>query len=110
MDDGHRRGEGLQLGILQLRDLVVPQRWNNTGLLEEPRRLPHDDRQGGRGSDWYGGIFTSERHKREASQWMAFGLLLLPGKFSSQKPLEALEAYHHRLLRSLSSNMRSELM
>ena len=22
-------------------------------------------------------VFTSERHKREASQWMAFGLLLL---------------------------------
>ena len=26
-------------------------------------------------------IFTSERHKREASQWMIFGLLLLPGNF-----------------------------
>ena len=25
-------------------------------------------------------IFTSQRHKREASQWMAFGLLL-PGNF-----------------------------
>ena len=26
-------------------------------------------------------LFTSERHKREASQWMIFGLLLLPGNF-----------------------------
>ena len=54
-------------------------------------------------------LFTSERHKREASQWVIFDLLL-HGTISSQKPLEALEAYHHRLLRSLSSNMRSEFI
>ena len=36
-------------------------------------------------------IFTSERHKREASQWVIFGLL--PGSISYQEPLEALEAY-----------------
>ena len=51
----------------------------------------------------YQWLFTSERHKREASQWMIFGLLL--GKSSSQKPLEAIEACQHRLLRPLSSNL-----
>ena len=30
------------------------------------------------------------------SQWVIFGLLLLPGKFSSQKPLEAIEACQYR--------------
>ena len=43
-----------------------------------------------------GFLFPSEHHKREASQWMVFGLLL-QGKSSSQKPLEALEACQHRL-------------
>ena len=38
-----------------------------------------------------------------------FGLLLLPEKFRSQKYLEVIEACQHRLLRTLSSNMKSEI-
>ena len=53
MDDGHRRGEGLQLRLLGVRDAVSPGWWNGAGLFKEPCRLSLNDRQGGRGRDWY---------------------------------------------------------
>ena len=52
-------------------------------------------------------VFTSERHKRKASQWVIF---VLPGTISSQEPLEAVEVCQHGSLRPLNSNMRSEVI
>ena len=59
MDDGDRRGEGLQLRVFGVRDAVIPGWRNGAGLSEDSGRLPLHDRQGGRGRHWYDCNFTS---------------------------------------------------
>ena len=63
---------------------------------------------------WFGPLLSEQKllsfllRSKTRSQWVMFGLLP-PVSFSSGRPLEAIETWEHRQLRSLSSIPRSHV-